>query len=102
MNSGTARTRLAILASLHIVFVAAAWSQGAIPRPAEGGEHRETEDLFREIERRLGRIDVQLQDAGARAETSESLRATRADGAFVLSAIDRLLEIQVHHSGPGG
>ncbi len=83
-----------------------AWTQAE--DAADSGEalHRETEDLFREIERRLGRIDEGLYGAGDRLSTTQStadcLRSARSEGEFVVSAMDRLLEIQAHHSGPGG
>ena len=95
------------LAALFFVVAAAygsAWSQGQRAAPNERDEHRETMQLFQEIERRLTRIDLRLGDAAdpASDDVEGFLRTIRSDGSFVLSSMDRLLEIQVHHTSGGG
>ena len=77
------------------------WAQKQSSASNEAAEHRETIELFQAIERRLARIDRELGDAAdlASPDGDAALRTIRSDGTFVLSSMDRLLEIQVHHSG---
>ena len=102
MNSRR-RLGLRFLQCSAILLAGSVWSQSKGLGPTERDEHRETIELFQELERRLARIDLRLGDAAdpATEDIGAFLRTVRSDGTFVLSSMDRLLEIQIHHSGSG-
>lgn len=77
-----------------------------------GGEelHEEMFDLIRKIEKTLGRIDGELNDASAGdaplATVDDSgikdlLLSTRQEMQSVVDGIDRIFEIRDHHKGGG-
>lgn len=72
--------------------------------------HEEMFALIREIERKLGRIDVELADASAGEAPLEAvgdsgieklLRSSREKMEEVVESIDRVFEIRDHHQGGG-